>query len=166
MTGLLNRSINSNNAIYKAVTGVLEQSISGIGVEIRESLIKDIEACVDRSMKKVQGDDSYKKDGMGEFKEGIVQNFEKINYDKKCHDLMVSSGEKHGGKGTGVHMNGEQLINTGGGMSGGQGESGTHLASSKCAGLSERGAVLGVRCIGAQGGYVRSNSIRRQISAK
>ena len=54
-------------------------------------------------------------------------------------------------------MNGEQLINTGGGVSGGQGEIGTHLSSSKCAGLSDRGAVLGVRCIGAQGGYVRSN---------
>ena len=54
-------------------------------------------------------------------------------------------------------MNGEQLINTGGGVSGGQAESGTHLASSKCAGLSERGAVLGVRCIDAQGGCVRSN---------
>ena len=40
-------------------------------------------------------------------------------------------------------MNGEQLINTGVGVSGGQGESGKHLASSKCAGLSERGAVLG-----------------------
>ena len=56
VTGSLNRSINNNNAIYKAVTGVLEQSISGIGVEIREGLLKDIEACVDRSMKKVQGD--------------------------------------------------------------------------------------------------------------
>ena len=54
-------------------------------------------------------------------------------------------------------MNGKQLTNTGGGVSGGQGESGTHLASSKCAGLSERGAVLGVRYIGAQGGYVRLN---------
>ena len=55
----------------------------------------------------------------------------------------------------GGNMNGKQLTNTGGGVSGGQGESGTHLASSKCAGLSERGAVLGVRYIGAQGGYVR-----------
>ena len=36
VTGLLNRSINSNSAIYKVVTGVLEQSMSGIGVEIRE----------------------------------------------------------------------------------------------------------------------------------
>ena len=44
VTGLLNCSINSNNAIYKAVTGVLEQSISGIGVEILEGLLKDIEA--------------------------------------------------------------------------------------------------------------------------
>ena len=56
VTGSLNRSINSNNAIYKYVTGVLEQSISGIGVKIHEGLLKDIEACVDRSMKKVQGD--------------------------------------------------------------------------------------------------------------
>ena len=45
VTGLLNRSINSNNAICKAVTGVLKQSIlgnTGIGVEIREGLLKDI----------------------------------------------------------------------------------------------------------------------------
>ena len=35
-----------------------------------------------------------------------------------------------GGKGTGVHMNEEQLINMGGGVSGDQGESATHLASS------------------------------------
>ena len=42
-------------------------------------------------------------------------------------------------------------------MSGGQGESGNHLASTKCAGLSERGALLGVRCVEAQEGYVRSN---------
>ena len=56
MKGLLSRSINSNSAIYKSVSGVLEQSISGIGVEIREGLLKDIEACVDRSMKKVQWD--------------------------------------------------------------------------------------------------------------
>ena len=42
-------------------------------------------------------------------------------------------------------------------MSGGQAESGTHLASAKCAGLSGRGAMLGVRCVGAQEGYVRSN---------
>ena len=42
-------------------------------------------------------------------------------------------------------------------MSGGQGESGTHLASTKCAGLSERGAVLRVKCVGAQEGYARSN---------
>ena len=35
--------------------------------------------------------------------------------------------------------------------------SGTHLASTKCVWLSERGTVLGVRCVGAQGGYVRSN---------
>ena len=62
-----------------------------------------------------------------------------------------------GGEGTGVHMNGEQLSNVGGGVSGGQAESGTHLASAKCAGLSGRGAVLGVRCVGAQEGYVRSN---------
>ena len=54
-------------------------------------------------------------------------------------------------------MNVEQLSNAGGGVSGGQAESGTHLASAKCAGLSGRGAVLGVRCIGAQEGYVRSN---------
>ena len=158
VTGLLNRSINSNNAIYKAVTGVLEQSISGIGVEIREGLLKDIEACVDRSMKKVQGDMiTINKMEWGEFREEIAENFEKINYDKKCHDLLLSSGEKHGGEGIGVHMNGEQLINTGGGVAGGQGESGTHLASSKCAGLSERGTVLGVRCVGAQGGHVRAN---------
>ena len=158
VTGLLNRSINSNNAIFKTVTGVLEQSISGIGVEIREGLLKDIEACVDRSMKKVQGDMiTINKMEWGEFREEIVENFEKINYDKKCQGLLLSSGEKHGGKGTGVHMNGEQLINTGGGVAGGQGESGTHLASSKCAGLSERGTVLGVRCDGAQGGYVRAN---------
>ena len=147
VTGLLNRSITSNSAIYKSVTGVVEQSISGIGVEIREGLLKDIEACVDRSMKKVQGDMiTINKMEWGEVKEEIVQNFEKINYDKKCHvsiQLLVSSGEEHGGKGTGVHMNGEQLINTGGRVSGGQGE---------------RGAVLGVRCIGAQRGYVRSNS--------
>ena len=39
------------------------------------------------------------------FREEIAQNFEKINCDKKCHDLLVSSGEKHGGKGTRVHMN-------------------------------------------------------------
>ena len=158
VTGLLNRSINSNNAIYKAVTGVLEQSISGIGVEIREGLLKDIEACVDRSMKKVQGDMiTINKMEWGEFREEIAENFEKINYDKKCHDLLLSSGEKHGGEGTGVHMNGEQLSNAGGGVSGGQAESGTHLASAKCAGLSGRGAVLGVRCVGAQEGYVRSN---------
>ena len=97
-------------------------------MEIREGLLKDIEACVDRSMKKVQGDITINKMEWGEFREEIVQNFEKINYDKKCHDLLVSSGEKHGGNGTGVHMHGEQLINTGGGVSGGQGESGTHLA--------------------------------------
>ena len=54
-------------------------------------------------------------------------------------------------------MNGEQLINTGGGVSGGQVESGTHLASTKCAGLSERGAVLVVKCVSAQEGYVRAN---------
>ena len=54
--GLVGNSINSiGGAIYKSVTGVVEQSISGIGVEIREGLLKDIEACVDRSMKKVQG---------------------------------------------------------------------------------------------------------------
>ena len=91
-----------------------------------------------------------------EFREEIVQNFEKINYDKKCHDLLVPSVEKHGRKGTGVHMNGEHLVNTGGGVSGDQGENGTHLESrsTKCAGLSESGAGLGVRCEGAQGGYV------------
>ena len=103
MTGLLNRSINSNNAIYKAVIGVLEQSISwntGIGVEIREGLQKGIEACIDRSMKKVPGDMiTINKMEWGEFREEIVQHFEKINYDKKCHDLLVSSGEKHGGGG-------------------------------------------------------------------
>ena len=132
VTGLLNRSINSNSAIYKSVTGVLEQSISGIGVEKREGLLKDIEACVDRSMKKVQGDMvNINKMEWGKFREEIVENFEKINYDKKCHDLLLSSGEKHGGEGTGVHMNGEQLINTGGGVAGGQGESGAHLAGSK-----------------------------------
>ena len=158
VTGLLNRSINSNNAIYKVVTGVLEQSISGIGVEIREGLLKDIEACVDRSMKKVQGDMiTINKMEWGEFREEIVQNFEKINYEKKCHDLLVSSGEKHGKKGTGLHMNGEQLSNAGGGVSGGQGESGNHLASTKCVGLSERGALLGVRCVDAQERYVRLN---------
>ena len=54
-------------------------------------------------------------------------------------------------------MNGEQLSNAGGGVSGGQAESGTHLASVKGAGLSGRGAVLGVRCVGAQEEYVRSN---------
>ena len=103
------RSINSNNAMYKSVTE--------IGVEIREGLLKDIEACVDRSMNKVQGDMiTINKKEWGEFKEEIVQNFEKINYDKKCHDLLVSSGEKPSGKGTGVHMNGEQFINTGGGV--------------------------------------------------
>ena len=72
----------------------------------------------------------------------------------------MSSGEKHGGKGpkgTRVHMNGEQLSNAGGGVSGGQGESGTHLASTKCAGLSDSGAVLGVKCVGVQERYVRSN---------
>ena len=165
VTGLLNRSINSNNAIYKAVTGVLEQSISGIGVEIREGLLKDIEACVDRSMKKVQGDMiTINKMEWGEFREEIVENFEKINYDKKCHDVLLSSGEKHGVERTGVHMTGEQLIETGGGVAGGQGDSGTHLASSKCAGLSGRGAVLGVRCVGAQEGYVRSNCARRQLN--
>ena len=42
VTGLLNRSINSNSAICKSVTGVLEQSISGIGVEKREGLLKDM----------------------------------------------------------------------------------------------------------------------------
>ena len=160
MEGLVGNSINSiGGAIYKSVTRVVEQSISGIDVEIREGLLKDIEACVDRSTKKVQEDMiSINKKNWGEFREEIVQNFEIINYDKKCHDLLVFSGEKHGGKGTRVHMNGEQLSNTGGGVSGGQGESGTHLASTKCAELSERGAVLGVRCIGAQlGGYVRSN---------
>ena len=70
---------------------------------------------------------------MRAFRKEIVQNLEKINYDKKCHDLLVSSGEKHGGgggKGTGVHMNEKQLINTGGRVSGDQGESATHLASS------------------------------------
>ena len=158
VTGLLNRSINSNSAIYKVVTGVLEQSMSGIGVEIREGLLKDIEACVDRSMKKVQGEMiKINKMEWEEFREEIVENFEKINYDKKCHDLLLSSGEKHVGEGAGVHMNGEQLSNAGGGVSGGQAESGTHLASAKCAGLSGRGAVLGVRCVGAQEGYVRSN---------
>ena len=86
------------------------------------------------------------------FREEIVQNFEKINCDKKCHDLLVSSGEKHGGGGErdkGTYEYGEQLSNAGSGVSGGQGESGTHLASTKCAGLSERGAVLRVRCVGA-----------------
>ena len=80
-----------------------------------------------------------------EFRWEIVLNSEKINYDKKCNDLMVSSGEKHDGKETRVHMNEEQLVNTGGRVSGGQGESGTHLVSSKCAGLSERDAVLWVK---------------------
>ena len=141
VTGLLNRSINSNSAIYKVVTGVLEQSMSGIGVEIREGLLKDIEACVDRSMKKVQGEMiKINKIEWGEFREEIVENF-----------------EKHVGEGAGVHMDGEQLSNAGGGVSGGQAESGTHLASAKCARLSGRGAVLGVRCVGAQEGYVRSN---------
>ena len=158
VTGLLNRSINSNNAIYKAVTGVLEQSLSGIGVEIREGLLKDIEACVDRSTKKVQEDMiTINEKDWGEFREEIVRNLEKINCDKKCLDLLVSSGEGYVGEGTGVHMDGEQLSNTGGGASGGQAESGTHLASAKCAGLSGRGAVLGVRYVGAQEGYVRSN---------
>ena len=51
----------SNSAIYKSVTGVLEQSIPGIGVEIREALQKDIEACDDRSMKKsTRGHGNYK----------------------------------------------------------------------------------------------------------
>ena len=78
VTGLLNRSINCNNAIYKVVTGVLEQSISGIGVEIREGLLKDIEACVDRSMKKVQGDMiTINKMEWGEFREEIVENLRK-----------------------------------------------------------------------------------------
>ena len=36
---------------------------------------------------------------MRAFRKEIVQNLEKINYDKKCHDLLVSSGEKHGGGG-------------------------------------------------------------------
>ena len=67
---------------------------------------------------------------MRAFRKEIVQNLEKINYDKMCHDLLVSSVEKHGGEGTGVHMNEEQLINMGGGVSGDQGESATHLASS------------------------------------
>ena len=44
-----------------------------------------------------------------------------------CWDPRVRN---MGGKGTGVHMNEEQLINTGGGVSGDQGESATHLASS------------------------------------
>ena len=157
--GLVENSINSiGSAIFKSVTGVVEQSISGIGVEIREGLLEDIEACVDRSTRKVQEDmKTINEKDWAEFREEIVRNFEKINCDKKCHDLLVSSGEKHGGEGTGVHMNGEQLSNAGGGVSGGQAESGTHLASAKCAGLSGRGAVLGVRCVGAQEGYVRSN---------
>ena len=105
VTGLLNRSINSNSAIYKVVTGVLEQSMSGVGVEIREGLLKDIEACVDRSTMKVQGEMiKINKMEWGEFREEIVENFEKINYDKKCHDLLLSSGEKHVGEGAGVHM--------------------------------------------------------------
>ena len=34
----------------------------------------------------------------GEFREEIVQNFEKINYDKKCHDLLVRNmGERDRG---------------------------------------------------------------------
>ena len=33
---------------------------------------------------------------MRAFRKEIVQNLEKINYDKKCHDLLVSSDEKHG----------------------------------------------------------------------
>ena len=102
MTGLLNRSINSINAIYKAVTGVLEQSISGntgIGVEIREGLQKGIEACIDRCMKKVPGDMiTVNKMEWGGFREEIVQHFEKINYDKKCHDLLVRNmGERDRG---------------------------------------------------------------------
>ena len=157
--GLVENSINSiGSAIFKSVTGVVEQSISGIGVEIREGLLEDIEACVDRSTRKVQEDmKTINEKDWGEFREEIVRNFEKINCDKKCHDLLVSSGEKHGGEGTGVHMNGEQLSNAGGGVSGVQAENGTHLASAKCAGLSGRCAVLGVRCVGAQEGYVRSN---------
>ena len=157
--GLVENSINSiGSAIFKSVTGVVEQSISGIGVKICEGLLEDIEACVDRSTRKVQEDmKTINEKDWGEFREEIVRNFEKINCDKKCHDLLVSSGEKHGGEGTGVHMNGEQLSNAGGGVSGGQAEIGTHLESAKCAGLSGRGAVLGVRCVGAQEGYVRSN---------
>ena len=159
MEGLVENSINSiGSAIFKSVTGVVEQSISGIGVEIREGLLKDIEACVDRSTKKVQEDmKTINEKDWGEFREEIVRNLEKINCDKKCLDLLVSSGERHVGEGTGVHMDGEQLSNAGGGVSGGQAESGTHLASAKCAGLSGKGAVLGVRCVGAQEGYVRSN---------
>ena len=154
--GLMENFINSiSSAIFKSVTGVVEQSISGIGVEIRKGLLKDIEACVSRSTMKVQEDmKTIKKKDWGEFREEIVRNLVKINCDKKVLDLLVSSGEGHVREGTGVHMDGEQLSHAGGGVSIGQGESGTHLASTKCAGLSERGAVLGVRCVGAQEGYV------------
>ena len=38
----------------------------GVGVEIREDLLKDIEACVDRSMKKVQGKGVFKGGGGGQ----------------------------------------------------------------------------------------------------
>ena len=34
----------------------------------------------------------------------------------------MSLGEKHSGKGTGIHTNEEQLVNTGGVVPGGQGE--------------------------------------------
>ena len=104
MEGLVGNSINSiGSAIFKSVTAwVVEQSISGIGVEIREGLLEDIEACVDRSTRKVQEDmKTINEKDWGEFREEIVRNFEKINCDKKCHDLLVSSGEKHGGEGQG-----------------------------------------------------------------
>ena len=112
---LVENSVNSiGSAIFKSVTGVVEQSISGIGVEIREGLLKDIEACVDRSAKKVQEDMiTINEKDWGEFREEIVQNLEKINCDKKCLDLLVSSGEGHVREGTGVHMDGEQLSNAG-----------------------------------------------------
>ena len=115
--GLVENSMNSiGSAIFKSVTGVVEQSISGIWVEIHEGLLKGIEACVDRSTKKVQEDMiTINEKDWGEFREEIVRNLEKINCDKKCLDLLVSSGEGHVGEGTGVHMDGEQLSNAGAG---------------------------------------------------
>ena len=76
--GLVGNSNSIGSAICKSVTGVVEQSMSGIGVEICEGLLKDIETCVDRCMKKVHGDMvTINKNDWWEFREEIVQNLRK-----------------------------------------------------------------------------------------